>query len=216
MIEGVFFYWFGWIAFTIVYFLLPKSKLQRDTALLILLFIALSSVSIPILGVGVGGTFILLVISAYRFLLDSSRKQKVTLLGFSLILSTVYVLFLYHRWYDPVWLYQYPEWIFAIPVSLVIFCFIRSVQYRYGLLLASMVQGEVCFYILFQNEGRGFPFAGVVFYDIVAVSAAVLSFLMTIEWFIHLLRSYISGSRPVHHVHSQRVRNRTYSLPLTK
>ncbi|WP_088102224.1 YphA family membrane protein [Halalkalibacter urbisdiaboli] len=186
--DGVFIYWFGWMAWALVTFLLPKTKARLYLAIFILLLIILIPHQGEIVGYHVNfGYIVAVVYCSFHF-----RKMRwPTLLYTSLIsciIASAYASYHLILLYDPVIsLYDSRLVISAIIFGMAYFTF-STWKNRFLVTMSGLLQGEWMYTMIVKKLFMTATVGSLYFFDIMALSLTVNSTV----WFIHFLLQKIS------------------------
>ncbi len=196
--EGILFYWFTWMGWTITTFLISKTQQRFFLSALLLALIYCSGITLNIDGQLVNSTLFIIIFISYAYL----GMNNLTELGYSIfvsiLISLCYVGMHFIVVYDPVWIFVDLNFFIAVPLSLVVIFMTKGLQSRLPVLITGYAHGEMAYVLLFNDLAPEYIIGSFIFLDILSLSCLIV-FLWTIyEDFAGRIRLRID--RPVKHV----------------
>lgn len=149
--DGVLFYWLGWIFWIITTFFMRKGKNRTTLTFLILLIIALSLIKLPIFGYEISLSFCVLICVLFFLLAKQKRKVYtlfvITFIGFSYTGLRLWEIV------SPVWVIVPRVYLYAVIIFLLTLFF--SGNYLQSCLIGclSISFGEVFYVLLVERIG---------------------------------------------------------------
>ncbi|MFD1707124.1 hypothetical protein ACFSCZ_10310 [Siminovitchia sediminis] len=179
--SGFLFIFVMWGIWIISFFLLDKNNPFRyPAAILSLMAVILHSVSFTLFGFHFSAASILLLLSAYRFIVHESWFRKAYLLLCVLIITFGYAGFYLIELYDPVWVLIDRKVLLAAALIVTGWILLPGcLTCRYAAIVIGSLQGEVFLAIFLSKWKIPYIIGSMEYLDVYAVivSALVLTFM---------------------------------------
>ncbi|MGM7721902.1 YphA family membrane protein [Metabacillus sp. Hm71] len=172
--EGIFFYWFMWLAWIITTFLMKKGKIRLKLTIFILITIILSELYIIVGDFNVRVSLILFMILGYYLAAKQKKRKPVLFYMITFTLMFAYAGIMLFRIYDPVWfLFDY-RIIVSVAISvLAIYLGKHSVQI-YALFIISVCQGECLYWFILGEFHDGLTIGTPAFLDMLVIGCSII------------------------------------------
>ncbi|WP_117169346.1 hypothetical protein [Paraliobacillus sediminis] len=153
--DGILFYWLGWIFWVITTFFMQKGKNRTTLTFFILLIIALSLMKFTILGYEIGLSFFVLICGSFFLLVKQNRKLYtlfvITFIGFSYTGLRLWEVV------SPVWVIIPRVYLYAAIIILLTLFFSRNYVQCFLIGCLSISLGEVVYVLLVDRIGWDLP-----------------------------------------------------------
>lgn len=153
--DGVLFYWLGWIFWIITTFLMRKGKNRTTLTCLILLIIALSLVKFSIFGYEIGLSFCLLICGS--FFLLAKQKRKVYILFVITFIGFTYTGLRLWEVVSPIWVIIPRVYLYGAIIILLTLFFSKNYIQSFLIGCLSISFGEVAYVLLVGRIGWDLP-----------------------------------------------------------
>ncbi len=154
-LDGILFYWLGWIFWVITTFFMQKGKNRTTLTFFILLIIALSLMKFTILGYEIGLSFFVLICGSFFLLVKQNRKLYtlfvITFIGFSYTGLRLWEVV------SPVWVIIPRVYLYAAIIILLTLFFSRNYVQCFLIGCLSISLGEVVYVLLVDRIGWDLP-----------------------------------------------------------
>ncbi|MDL4840788.1 YphA family membrane protein [Aquibacillus rhizosphaerae] len=170
--DGLFFYWMGWIIWILITFLMKKNRNRTILGLGILILILFSDTIITIGNLDVNVALILLYFAAMFVL--ASRKDWIINTIWSLAIVFGYAGILFWEQISPIWLFV-PRTIIIPVIGFVFLSFLsRSFVVKCVIWCLGITTGEVIHGLILHSYGFSESIGELAFLDLVFIEIAFL------------------------------------------
>lgn len=180
MLNGLLFYWFGWMLWIVVTFLMPNSKLRTKLACWILTAILCSNIHVNIGSHRISVTF--LILFSVAIILHAQFPRIVYHTFISFIITIGYTAILLWEQNTPIWLFV-PRFILIPMISvMMINILIKDVYYRLVIGLVGFSAGELTFHMMLTSYGLHTSIGEMAYLDTLTVTIVIIIFLNILQW----------------------------------
>ncbi|WP_112181192.1 MULTISPECIES: hypothetical protein [Paraliobacillus] len=173
--DGVLFYWLGWIFWIITTFLMQKGKFRTTLSFFILLIISLSLVKFTILGYEIGLSFCIVVLGS--FFLLTRQTRKVYMLFVIILIGFSYAGLRLWEVVSPIWVIIPRMYLYAfIVITLTMLCNRKYLQ-RYLVCCLAVSFGEVVYIMIVGEIGWNLTIGDSNILDLICLQTASLFIL---------------------------------------
>jgi hypothetical protein len=172
--EGIFFYWFAWIGWTVSTFLMSKQSMRSFYACALLACIMFSTTSLHIGPYTFSGAFFCFLLFGSVYI--ALRKQMFSgyLLLASFITMMAYAGFCLFELFDPVWIFIDRRWAIGFLMLYIVCMLVKSVQERIVCLIIGICYGDFVFSYILHDSHMYYTIGSLVFLDIAAISCMLI------------------------------------------
>ncbi|MCM3003930.1 YphA family membrane protein [Priestia koreensis] len=187
--EGIFFYWFSWIGWTILTFFKEEGRERLIYVYILLLSIIASTIKVEVGPFLVSGTLVVLLISCYSRLTYYDRALKVRMGIITVILSLAYASYLLFEMYDPVWFFLDRRFALALLLAYVTCILLKEFEHRLIGLVVGAGQGDFLYsYIL--SPYTDYQVGALSFLDIAANAVMMVLVWQGIAYGVEYVNRY--------------------------
>lgn len=173
--EGIFFYWFMWLAWIVSTFLMKKEKIRIMLSVFILINILISEFYMVVDTFYVRVSFLLFLLLGYYLAVKQKHKKSVSFYLTTFTLTFAYAGILLFRIYDPVWfVFDYRIIVSAIVSVLAIYLGKQSSIQKYSLYILSVCQGEFLYWFILGKFHEGLTIGTAACLDMVVIGCLII------------------------------------------
>ena len=185
-VEGIFFYWFMWLAWIVSTFLMKKGKMRLMMSFFILFTIVISKFYMEIGQFNIRVSLLLFLCMGYYLVVKQKGRKTFIFYMSSFTLTFAYSGILLFRIYDPVWFVFDYRLIMSIIISLLAIYLVKQTIQKYALYIISVCQGEFIYCFIMGEFHNGLIIGTSAFLDIVVIGCSII-YLWSITQHIILL-----------------------------
>ncbi|MBA9027218.1 YphA family membrane protein [Peribacillus huizhouensis] len=192
--EGLIFYWIGWIAWVIIMFFFSKTQVYRFQLLFHLLAVigmAEYFLHIGRYSIGLAGIYLLFVVLIYHRRL--SLLQFVYFMLSSLIIALGYASFQLFSILDPLWVFVNPTWLAAVMIHFLTLFLYKSFKQRISSILIGMIWGDGIFMIAMVHNSLPYSATSYILLDMITISLTASLIWSGIEWLSVFVMNYMQS-----------------------
>jgi hypothetical protein len=172
IVENVFYYWILWGAWIIAAFFLQKSIRRTMISAVILVCIASGEMFIEVSSFSVRISFILVLCIGYY--LASGCKRRVYHFFSVMTLTSAYAGIHLFEIFDPVWFIVDRFFVIISVISILAIYLGKSMPERIGLLVLSMSQGELLFWVILGKFHDGLTIGTADYLNMAAIGCFIV------------------------------------------
>ncbi|MCM3596969.1 hypothetical protein M4D55_14450 [Metabacillus idriensis] len=170
--ENVFYYWILWGAWIVAAFFLQKSIRRTLISVVILAFIAFGELFVEVSSFSIRVSFIMALCVGYYLAAGSMRKVYHF---FSVMtLTSAYAGIHLFEIFDPVWFMVDRFFVIIGVISILALYLGKSMRERLGLLILSMSQGELVFWVILGKFHDGLTIGTADYLNMAAIGFFIL------------------------------------------
>ncbi|WP_078546053.1 YphA family membrane protein [Litchfieldia alkalitelluris] len=182
--EGLYFYWIAWIAWTYATFILEKNRLRILFSAFILIVIILSPYQFVFSTFNVNAVHLLILAISFILIAKKTMIQKVYLLICSLTITIAYVSFQLFELFDPIWLFLDRKWMLAFVLVYLSLMLAKGRKSKVMSLLIGSCQGELLYGFVINKFRFNYEIGSLVFLDVLSISLLIVFIWLKLESFI--------------------------------
>jgi hydrogenase maturation factor len=179
-VEGIFFYWFMWLAWIVSTFLMKKEKMRLKLSIFILFTILISQFYVELGQFYVRVSLLLFLLLGYYLAVKQKRSKSVLFYLTTFTLTFAYTGIMLFRIYDPVWFVFDYRLIISIIVSVLAIYLGKLTIQRYSLYIISVCQGEFIYWFILGKFHDNLIIGTFAFLDMLVIGCLII-YLWTIS-----------------------------------
>lgn len=173
--DGILFYWLGWIFWIIATFLMSKGKTRTLLALSILFIISFSLVNVTILGIEVNISFCILVCGAFFVL--AKQNYKIFSLFVIIFIGFCYTGLRLWEVISPIWFIVPRIYVYTAIVIVLTILFSKNYLQRCLICCLSISLGEILYIVSVNKIGWTLLIGDSNIMDMLSLQIGVLFFI---------------------------------------
>ncbi len=189
--EGIYFYWFIWIAWIYTTFMMDKTRTRLIVALVLLFSIILSNKEIPLFSLTVNATILFYLLASYFIVSQKKWRKIIYYVCVSLILTSSYVTFKLFQIFDPVWVMFHPTFKLSLILLLLTLTLVKEQMLRVALVVITVTQGEIIYTLFLNSLVTDFGIGKLESLDIIAITVGFTYIWYSFENFVKWLDLFV-------------------------
>ncbi|MDQ0232945.1 YphA family membrane protein [Metabacillus malikii] len=166
--EGIFYFWFMWLAWIVTTFLLRKSTVRLKLGIFLMITIMMSKYFVLLGEYNIRISLLLFLFLGY-YLATKMKSAKISFFIMAMTLTLAYSGILLFRIYDPVWfLFDY-RLIVSLVISILAIYLGRKPTEKFTLFIISIGQGEFIYWGILGKFHSGLTIGTSASLDILAI-----------------------------------------------
>ncbi|OLS37939.1 hypothetical protein BTR22_05365 [Alkalihalophilus pseudofirmus] len=185
--EGVYFYWIGWIYICIVTFFWNKTSLRTASAIFLFITLIVSPIYIPVFSSEVSLGFLFLIGVSYGFISQVKVMRLLHIVIAVLAVAAAYATFQLVAIYDPV-VHLIDGRLMSMAIVVCLSCMLAG-KWSLRILIAvvGLLHGELLYGLAAIQTFTSHAFGSFYVLDVLALSTAVIGG----GWLLHMLSEHV-------------------------
>ncbi|WP_368504517.1 hypothetical protein AB3N04_02190 [Alkalihalophilus sp. As8PL] len=197
--DGVYFYWVGWIYLCLITFFWPKNSRRTVVAIFMFTLLIVSPKFVTVQSIQVSLGYVFMIGVFYGYLTQLKTRSLLYILPTSLIVAASYASFQLVSIYDPV-VHLIDGRIMSMAIVVTLSC-IMTTKWSLRLLIAilGLLHGELLYGLTVSKTFMVYSFGEFYLLDVMALTSALIGS----GWYLHHLSSIVhawSKRKNSHHL----------------